>query len=95
MLKGEKEHSWGRDAYLSQSNYCSCGLINIYKVVGLHYCDFVEQKWGTYSEMSEEDKKLVIAMYEEEKEKMSKRIDTYLKRYGLSKLNVWTYWVDE
>ena len=94
MLKGVKEHSWERSAYLSQSVYRDTP-INIHKLVGLHYCDFVEQRYGRYSEMSEEDKKLIIGMYEEEKEKMNKRIDTYLKRYGLSKLNVWTYWRDE
>ena len=94
LLKGEKEHSWGKDAYLEQLNCRTCGLINIHEVVGLHYCDFVEQRYGTYSELSEADKELIIAMYEEEKEKMNKRIDAYLKRYGLSKLNVWTYWLD-
>lgn len=95
LLKTDKEESWHRDAYLRQSNYCSCGLINIHEVVGLHRRDFEEQKWGTYVEIPEEDRKAVIAMYEEEREKMSKRIDQYLKRYGLSKLHVWTYWQDE
>lgn len=94
MLKGKKEKSWDRDAYLSQSCY-SDNPINIHKVIGLHYCDYVEQRHGRYTEMSDADKKLVIAMYEEEMDKMSKRIDSYLKRYGLSKLNVWTYWADE
>ena len=94
MLKGEKKKSWDRDAYLSHSIY-SGTPINIHKVVGLYYCDFVEQRHGHYTEMSDADRKLVIAMYEEEMEKMNKRLDAYLKRYGLSKLNVWTYWRDE
>lgn len=95
LLEGKKDHSWSRSAYLSQSSYCGVGLINIHEVVALHYCDFIEQKYGTYVEMTEDDKKRVIGMYKEEIEKMSKRIDAYLKRYGLSKLNVWTYWRDE
>lgn len=95
LLKTDKEESWYMDAYLSQSNCSSCGLINIHKVVGLRRYDFEEQRHGTYVEISEADRKLIIGMYEEEREKMSKRIDTYLKRYGLSKLNVWTYWRDE
>lgn len=95
LLKTDKEESWYMDAYLSQSNYCSCGLVNIHEVVGLRRYDFEEQRHGTYVEITEDDRKLIIAMYEEEKEKMSKRIDTHLKRYGLSKLNVWTYWRDE
>ena len=95
LLKTDKEESWYMDAYLSQSNYCSCGLVNIHEVVGLRRYDFEEQRHGTYVEITEDDRKLIIAMYEEEKEKMSTRIDTHLKRYGLSKLNVWTYWRDE
>ena len=95
LLKTDKEESWYMDAYLRQSNYCDCGLVNIHEVVGLRRCDFENQRWGTYVEISEADRKLIIEMYEEEKEKMSKRIDTYLKRYGLSKLHVWTYWQDE
>ena len=95
LLKTDKEESWHRDAYLSQSNYCGCGLVNIHEVVGLRRRDFEDQRWGTYVEIPEADRQLIIAMYEEEKEKMSKRIDTYLKRYGLSKLHVWTYWQDE
>lgn len=95
LLKRGKDVTCERKAYLSQSNYASCGLVNIHEVVGLYYSDFVEQRWGTYHEISDADRKLIIAMYEQEKEKMSKRLDAYLKRYGLSKLHVWTYWMDE
>ena len=95
LLKTDKEESWYMDAYLIQSNYSGCGLVNIHQVVGLQRSAFKDQRWGTYVEIPEADRKLIIEMYEEEKEKMSKRIDTYLKRYGLSKLHVWTYWQDE
>lgn len=95
LLEGKKEKSWWGDPYLSQQSYYSCGPINNYKVVAIRYCDFVEQTKGQYSTISEADKKLIIAMYKEEIAKMNKRLDTYLKRYGLSKLNVWTYWADE
>lgn len=95
LLKGLKDKSWNQSAYLCQSSYSSCGPINVHEVVSLYYSDFVRNEQGLYSEMSEADKKLILAMYEEEKEKMTKRVNTYLKRYGLSKLNVWTYWRDE
>lgn len=95
LLEGKKEKSWWGDPYLSQQSYYSSGPINNYKVVAIRYCDFVEQTNGQYSTISETDKKLIIAMYKEEIAKMNKRLDTYLKRYGLSKLNVWTYWMDE
>lgn len=95
LLEGKKEKSWWGDPYLSQQSYYSSGPINNYKVVAIRYCDFVEQANGQYSTISEADKKLIIAMYKEEIAKMNKRLDAYLKRYGLSKLNVWTYWRDE
>lgn len=95
LLKGDKEAARGMGAYLIQSNYVGVGLVNIHQVGGLYRCDFEDQRWGTYVEIPEADKKLLIAMYEEEREKMSKRLDAYIRRYGLSKLHVWTYWLDE
>lgn len=44
--------------------------------------------------MSEEDKAIVIEALTAEREKFSKRLDTYLKRYGTNKLHTWTYWRD-
>lgn len=38
------------------------------------------------------DKEKMIAVIEEEKLKFKKRLDTYLKRYGMSKIKTWTYW---
>ena len=35
------------------------------------------------------------ALTKEEREKFEKRLRTYLKRYGTSKLRTWTYWLDE
>lgn len=34
-------------------------------------------------------------MLEEEKAKQEKRINTYLKKYGLTKIHSWSYWADE
>ena len=48
LLKTGKEESWNMDAYLIQSNYSGCGLVNIHQVVGLHRSAFEDQRWGTY-----------------------------------------------
>lgn len=37
----------------------------------------------------------IIAAYEEHHRKHCKKVETYLKRYGLSEVKTWTYWVDE
>lgn len=44
--------------------------------------------------ISEKDKLAIIAILEEEKAKMLKRINTYLKRFGLSKIRSWSFWMD-
>ena len=41
-----------------------------------------------------EDIKLILETLEAEKAKFLKRLNTYLKRYGLSKIHSWTYLVD-
>lgn len=45
-------------------------------------------------ELTKEDRDAIRAGYEIVKEAFEKRINTYLKRYGLSKVRSWTYWVD-
>lgn len=39
--------------------------------------------------------KMYLEGLKEVKEQFTKRLNTYLKKYGLSKLHVWTYWIDE
>lgn len=45
-------------------------------------------------EITKEDIKKVIEGYKIVKEKFTKRLNTYLKRYGLTKVNAWTYLMD-
>lgn len=41
--------------------------------------------------LTDEDRTLLLQTLYSEKIKFEKRLNTYLKKYGLSKLNVWTY----
>ena len=93
-IKNLKEH----DAYVSltgkyYSQKPGCKL--------QHYmCDY-HFGYGTWNEnlkdtnkwkkLSENDKNELIAAFERAKESLIKRLQTYLKKFGLSKLNVWTY----
>ena len=45
-------------------------------------------------QLDNEDIALIIAGLEEVKKSFIKRLNTYLKKYGLSKINAWTYLVD-
>ena len=44
--------------------------------------------------LTEEDKRLILEGLELEKASFIKRLNTYLKRYGLSKVRTWSYLVD-
>lgn len=45
--------------------------------------------------LTSEDLENVISGYEIALADFEKRLDSYLKRYGLSKVDTWTYWADE
>lgn len=47
-----------------------------------------------YRKMPNEDTQQLLDAFKEARESMKKRLNTYLKKYGLSKLHVWTYLVD-
>ena len=44
--------------------------------------------------ISENDRELILAAYKECAERHSKKIATYLKRFGTSKVRTWSYWED-
>lgn len=48
-----------------------------------------------YHLANDADRAAIIAAYEEHHRKHCKKVENYLKRYGLSKIKTWTYWVDE
>lgn len=45
-------------------------------------------------EVSDEDRELIVAAYQEQLKKQEKKVRTYLKRFGLSKVRTWSYWQD-
>lgn len=44
--------------------------------------------------LSEEDRVRILEGYKIVRARFEKRINTYLKRYGTSKLRTWSYWAD-
>jgi hypothetical protein len=51
-----------------------------------------EKNYDTLTEADIERYKVALAAV---REKFSKQLDTYLKKYGTKKLKTWRYWVDE
>ena len=56
-----------------------------------NYLKIYESERLGCEELSGADVQGLIEMAENEKSKFEKRLKTYLKRYGTSKLNIWTY----
>ena len=56
--------------------------------------DNIRNKDMIIREATKEDLLLIIEVYKQQIENFKKRLNTYLKRYGLSKLTTWTYLVD-
>ena len=54
----------------------------------------IRNKDAIIKEATKEDLLLIIEVYKQQIENFKKRLNTYLKRYGLSKLTTWTYLVD-
>lgn len=78
------------DIYLTQPD--KNGRVEYYKID--HY-------WGNGEKRNETDKKITLEQSQEiiealrwGKAQFEKRLQTYLKRYGTSKLHTWTYWAD-
>ena len=52
------------------------------------------RKKPNVKKLSIADKKKLIDAVEKERDTFEKKLDAYLKKYGTSKLRVWTYWAD-
>lgn len=79
--------------YINQKN-------NILKnVVSFKYWnepkDIFNKEFKEYTPVSDKDRELIVAAYKKELELFTKRLETYIKRYGLSKVHAWSYWQDE
>ncbi len=56
--------------------------------------EFVNSWNATFRIATAEEKKCVLEAYERARAMHEKKVDAYLKRYGLSKVESWTYWRD-
>lgn len=79
-----KDHHWYGDLE-------SCTIGSVYYVSDY---DFHFENNGKYIELSDADRQTYVEGLEEVKKAFIKRLNTYLKRYGLTKVNTWSYWLD-
>lgn len=57
--------------------------------------DIFNKEYKIFTPLSEKDRALLVDAYKKELELFTKRLETYIKRYGLSKVRSWSYWRDE
>lgn len=64
---------------------------------------YLRLRWGGYFEQEEQsaaheltkaERREILAAYTEARESFNKRLQSYLKKYGTSKLHIWSYWRD-
>lgn len=68
------------------------------RVCYLKWCDKFDcglDEKDTDRDMTDGDIEKLRAAYLETKRDFGKRLDTYLKRYGMKHVRTWTYWADE
>lgn len=85
-LQDDSYQIYIRTHYIKQPEDC--------KLVAIEFKKPWDQIPEDYRLLTPEEINLIIEGYEEVKKAFTKRLNTYLKRYGLTKVNAWTYLVD-
>lgn len=82
-----------RNAYTNEDYFRAANLADINRLLNL----FKPNSYGTrdiylYRKATTEERKAIVKALNEEKAKHEKKINAYLKRFGLSKVRAWSYW---
>lgn len=95
---GRPANSYDWETYtlkLAPVQYCGTPALNVRRPIATkegerldHYGDRLAQP------ISEADRVLILAALNNEREKLIKRLNTYLKRHGMSKVKTWSYILD-
>ena len=95
LMESIEDHFWTEywfdpSHYTTQSDDCRISAIRLHHRHDHEWCE--RQGWRL---LTDDELHEYYQMCFEEQMKFCKRLKTYLKRYGLSKCDYWTYWVDE
>lgn len=88
-LEGKERSSW--DFHVCIPYYNQSESSKLKKIREFYWHDENGRK---YPKLEGEDRARVLEGYKAVRASFEKRLHTYLKRYGLSKVNSWSYWVD-
>jgi len=92
-------HYYCKTWYLERCRYTGeTAPLRLWQARAWSAYDVEHETWryepGTYEKMCDEDRLAILEGLKREREKFEKRLQTYLKRYGTSKIRTWTYWAD-
>lgn len=92
-------HYYCKTWYLERCRYTGeTAPLRLWQAKAWSDYDVEHETWryepGTYEKMCDEDRLAILEGLMREREKFEKRLQTYLKRYGTSKIRTWTYWAD-
>lgn len=71
------------------------GVLALDRPAEIYRVDYSRHLPENLRPVSEADRAAIVSAYEEHHRRHCKKVDAYLKRYGLSKVRTWTYWRDE
>ena len=88
-LEGTERNSW--EYHICIPYYGQSETSKLKKLQAFYWHDEHGQK---YPKLEGENRARVLEGYKAVRASFEKRLHAYLKRYGMSKVNTWSYWVD-
>lgn len=100
MTERKNEYGYDLIPVFMEHEWCSSGLLGWGSTIYMMREYEVEENErdprtrNCTHRMTEDDAKKALAILKSEREKFEKRLQSYLKRYGLTKIHFGTYWAD-
>lgn len=96
---GDDYHYGYMKPYLYRMLYKDVTL-NVWDFQWMNPCEVRDEPWRTkgYGDLAllgDEDRMIILEAMKAERAAFEKRLNTWWKRYGAEKLDIWTYWADE
>lgn len=92
-----KGYYYNRTPYIRNESYYRTGELSLCKLAWFCPSELeraTEDEKNRIRLMYENELEAILEGYKAERATFEKRLDAYLKRYGLSKIHSWTYWRD-
>lgn len=97
-LNGSGEgYYYNRTPYIRNESYSGAEDLKLCQLAWYRPCELereIDSEKSRLRLLYENELKAIIDGYKAERAALEKRLDNYIKRYGLSKIHSWTYWRD-